>query len=80
MKIYIMNKQEDFKQVEQSLELNWDPEDAKKIGSLKGTAEFKTVTEHPKVEIKFTEPKKKKINRITPKIIDLKRKNKNGLF
>jgi hypothetical protein len=79
MKIYIMNKQEDFEQVEQSIEMNWDPEDAKKLGSLKGIAEFKVDAEHTKLAIEFTEPKKKKNLRTTPKVVTLKR-NKGGLF
>lgn len=74
-----MNKQEDFEQVEQSIEMHWDPEDAKKLGSLKGIAEFKVEAEHTKLSIEFTEPKKKKNIRTTPKVVDLKR-NKGGLF
>jgi hypothetical protein len=74
-----MNKQEDFEQVVQSVEMHWDPDDAKKMGSLKGIAEFKTVTEHTTLAIEFTEPKKKKNIRTTPKVVDLKR-NKGGLF
>lgn len=74
-----MNKQEDFEQAEQSVEMDWDPDDAKKLGSLKGIAEFKVEAEHTKLEIKFSEPKKKPNVRTAAKVVSIKR-NKGGLF
>lgn len=71
-----MNKQE---QTEQSVEMQWDPEDAKKTGSLKGIAEYRIEAEHETTAIEFTEPKPKKKISTTPKVVNLKR-NKNGLF
>jgi hypothetical protein len=74
-----MNKQEDFEQVVQSVEMDWDPDDAKKLGSLKGIVEFKVEAEHKELAIEFTEPKKKKNVRTSAKVVNIKR-NKGGLF
>ena len=60
-------------------ELDWDPEEAKKMGSLKGIVEFKVDAKHTSPVIEFSEPKAKKKRTIATKVVDLKR-NKNSLF
>jgi hypothetical protein len=67
--------------IEPSVEIPWDPDEAKKTGSLKGIAEFKIEAEHSELTIEFTEPKaKKKIKTSTNVINTKKSKNKNSLF
>lgn len=63
----------------QKEEAKWDPDEAKKEGTLKGIAEYKIDVKHEKTSIEFTEPKAKKKVRTSAKTIVLK-KNKNGLF
>ena len=64
-------------------ELNWNPEEAKKIGSLKVVVEFKVDKNYKEMNaIEFSEPikKKTKITRAKEKEINPKNKNKNQLF
>ncbi len=59
---------------------DWNPDEAKIIGTLKGIVEITSNVEMA-VEISnvsFTEPKKKKKERTSAKIIDLKKKKNNG--
>lgn len=73
----MLHKEEEIE--EKSAEMQWDPDDAKKVGSLKGIAEYKVEAEHVPLAIEFTEPKVKKKVRTSAKTVNLK-KNKNGLF
>ena len=74
LKIYTMNEE-----YEKQLEL-WDPDEAKRVGSLKGIAEFKTELDYKKAAIEFSEPKPKKRIQTVAKVVDIKSKNKNALF
>lgn len=74
-----MNKQEDLGN-EQSGELPWDASEARRVGSLKGIAEFKIEAEHKPMGIEFSEPKPKKKTRTSVQVVDIKKKNKNALF
>ena len=66
---------------ELSVEIPWDPDDAKKLGSLKGIAEYKIEAEHTKLSIEFSEPKSKKKVQTSTKVVNIKKnKNKNSLF
>ena len=66
---------------ELSVEIPWDPEDAKKMGNLKGIAEYKVEAEHSQLEVEFSEPKPKKKIQTSMTVVNLKKnKNKNGLF
>jgi len=76
-KKYMLHKEEEIKSP--SVEMPWDPEEAKKVGSLKGIAEYKVEAEHVPLAIEFTEPKVKKKVRTSANVVNLK-KNKNGLF
>ena len=73
-----MNKEEN--EDPKTAEMQWDPDDAKKMGSLKGIAEFKIEAEHTETKIEFSEPKIKKKVRTTAKVVEIGRKNKNSLF
>lgn len=74
----MLHKEEEIE--EKSGELAWDPDDAKKVGSLKGIAEYKVEAEHVTTSIEFTEPKPKKKVRSSPTTVSIKKKNKNSLF
>jgi len=78
MKIYIMHNKEDLATV-MSIEMPWDPDEAKAVGTLKGIAEYKTDLDRPKMNIEFSDPKPKKKINTTAKVVNLK-KNKNSLF
>lgn len=60
-------------------ESHWQPEEAEKIGRLKGIVEFKIEAEATTTNVEFSEPKLKKKERQVTKIVNLK-KNKNALF
>lgn len=75
LKIYTMDEEH-----QQQLE-TWDPDEAKRVGSLKGIAEFKTELEHTTTAIEFSEPKPKKRIQTIAKVVNIKpNKNKNSLF
>ena len=62
--------------------MSWDPDEAKKIGSLKGMAEYKIDSDikHESPEIEFSEPKQKKKIITAAKVFIPKKRNKNSLF
>jgi len=67
--------------IEQQKELDdWNPEEAKSLGSLKGIVEYKTDLEHTELDVNFSEPKLKKKVRTTPIITETGKRNKNSLF
>lgn len=61
-------------------ETNWNPEEAKKIGSLKVVVEFKVDKEYVPTNIEFSAPIMKKTKITRAKEINPKNKNKNQLF
>lgn len=79
----INSKSEDSPNIENHHidDIDWDPIEAKKAGSLKGTAEYKVDIEYNESDSKiiFTEPKRKKKTVSVTKVVNLK-KNKNSLF
>ena len=67
--------------IEPSVEIPWDPDEAKKVGSLKGIAEFKIEAVHSDLAVEFSEPKPKKKIKISTTVVNIKKKkNKNSLF
>ncbi len=73
---------EKYKENEKEFD-DWNPDEAKIIGTLKGIVEIKSNADivFDINNINFSEPKKKKKERTSAKVIDLKKKkNKGTLF
>lgn len=60
--------------------MEWNPEEAKNRGTLKGDIEMKINAEHDELKAEFKEPKKKVKQRRSASIIDVSKKNKDALF
>jgi hypothetical protein len=65
--------------IEVSKEMDWDSEDAEKLGTLKAPVDYKIDVEYVQPSVEFTEPKPKKKARKVSKTVEIGR-NKRGLF